>query len=132
MELNTKKIIQLSNREIFNVLLPLTNSIYKKIDYVGISQHEFNEIILNEINKSKKIYKGDVSYNEFIKKRIETILTEKIRKMLENSESAAIIINNYINKTFKHLSTYDDSLKILKKLHLFLNCLIIYQLQIYY
>lgn len=119
MELNTKKIIQMSNREIFNILLPLINSIYQKIGYIGISQHEFNEIVLNEINKSKKIYKGDVSYNEFIKKKIETILIEKIKKMLENSENAAIIINNYINKTFKHLATYDDALKLLKKLHLF-------------
>lgn len=71
MELNTKKIIQMSNREIFNILLPLINSIYQKIGYIGISQHEFNEIVLNEINKSKKIYKGDVSYNEFIKKKLK-------------------------------------------------------------
>lgn len=116
MKLKAKELTRMQNSQIFNILAPLINSIYERFDYIGISQDEFNELVLNEISSSKKIYKGDVSYSEFIKQRIETVLTEKTRGTLQNPQSAAIIINNYINKNFKQFSTYDEALKLLKKL----------------
>lgn len=119
MGLSMKEINEMQNSEIYNILLPLINRIYKKFDYIGISQNQFKKLIFNEINSSKKMYNGDISYNEFIKKRIETIVIEEIKEMLKSSKSAVTIINNYINKNSKYFSTYDDSLKLLKKLDSF-------------
>lgn len=119
MGLSMKEINEMQNSEIYNILLPLINRIYKKFDYIGISQNEFKKLIFNEINSSKKMYNGDISYNEFIKKRIETIVIEEIKEMLKSSKSAVTIINNYINKNSKYFSTYDDSIKLLKKVDSF-------------
>lgn len=119
MDLNIKKVNQMSPNEIFDILLPLIDNIYKKTDYINISKNEFYELALNEIENSKNLYKGDILYNKFIKKRIEIVLAEKTKRILSNSDDAIIVINNYINKYFKKTTTYEDSVKSIKKLDSF-------------
>lgn len=119
MDLNIKKVNQMKSNEIFDILLPLIDNIYKKIDYINISKNEFYELVLNEIENSKNLYKGDILYNKFIKQRIEIVLAEKTKRMLSNSDDAIIVINNYINKYFKKTTTYEDSVKSIKKLDSF-------------
>lgn len=116
MGLNLRKIQQLDAQQILEILLPTINNLYKTVDYVGISEEEFYNLLLREIDKSKKTYKGDIIYIEYIKSRMNIVLVEK--NLLE-PETAIIIINNYINKRLKKSVVYDDSIKNLKKLDTF-------------
>lgn len=55
MELNFKKIQQMNCQEIYEFLLPTINSIYQSFKYVGISQQGYHELVLKEIENSKKL-----------------------------------------------------------------------------
>lgn len=56
MELNLRKILQLSAQQILEILLPTINSLYKTFDDMGITKEDFYSLVLKEIDKSKKIY----------------------------------------------------------------------------
>ena len=46
MELNLKKIKQLDSKKIFDLLLPIIDSIYQSYEYIGISQSEYYNLVL--------------------------------------------------------------------------------------
>ena len=119
MELNLKKIQQLDTHEILKVLLPTIDNLYKSVDYIGITKEDFYNLVLSEIDKSKKIYKGDIGYIEYIKNRMNIVLVDQIKKNLLEPKVAIIIINNYINKHLKKSVVYEDSIKNFKKLDKF-------------
>lgn len=119
MELNLRKIQQLDAHQILEILLPTINNLYKKFDYIGITKDEFYNLVLREVDKSKRTYKGDIVYIEYIKNRIKIVLVEQVKNNLLEPEPAIIIINNYINKHLKKSDVYEDSIKNLKKLDKF-------------
>lgn len=116
MELNLSEVQQLDAQQILKILLPTINKLYKTVDYTGITKDEFYNLVLQEVNKSKTIYKGDIVYIDYIKKIINIVLDEQIKSKLAEKETAIIIINNYINKCLKESDTFEDSLKNLKKI----------------
>ena len=116
MELTMLKVYQLNANQIFEVLLPTINKFYEKIEYTGITKEDFYNLVLVEINKSKRFYKGDIDYTKYIKGRINVAIFEQIKKILSNQETAIILINNYINKYFKKSDTYESSINNLEKL----------------
>ena len=119
MELNLKKIQQLDAHEILAILLSTIDNLYKSIDYIGITKEDFYNLVLNEIDKSKKTYKGDIDYIEYIKNRMNIVLVDQIKNNLLEPKVAIIIINNYINKHLKKSTVYEDSIKNFKKLDKF-------------
>lgn len=119
MELNLKKIQQLDTQQILEILLPTINKLYKNVEYIEISKEEFYNLVLKQIDKSKKTYKGDIDYIKYIKTRINIALVDQIKNNLLEPETAVVIINNYINRYKNKSITYEDSVKILKKLDTF-------------
>lgn len=119
MELNLKMIQQLDVHQILEKILPIINKIYKTFDYTGITKEEFYNLSSKEIEKSKRTYKGDVVYIEYIKNRINIVLINKVKNNLLETETAIIIINNYINKHLKKSDEYEDSINNFKKLDKF-------------
>ena len=121
MELNLKKIKQLDSKKIFDLLLPTIDSIYQSYEYIGISQSEYYNLVLQEIENSKKVYIDNIPYSKFIKKKIQTALKEKMKQLISNSETSFTfnIINNYINQKFTKILTHEDSIKYFKKLSVF-------------
>ncbi|MGN1358091.1 MAG: RNA polymerase sigma factor RpoD/SigA [Bacilli bacterium] len=119
MELNLKKIKQLDSKKIFDLLLPTIDSIYQSYEYIGISQSEYYNLVLQEIENSKKVYIDNIPYSKFIKKKIQTALKEKMKQLISNSETSFNIINNYINQKFTKILTHEDSIKYFKKLSSF-------------
>ena len=119
MELNLKKIQQLDAQQILQMLLPTIDKFYKTIDYIDITKDQFYKLVSDEIDKSKKIYKGEVGYIEYIKNRINIVLGEEIKKKLLKPETSTIIVNNYINKHFKKSFSYDDAINNFKRLNKF-------------
>lgn len=114
MELNLKKIQQLDPHQIFEILLPTINSLYKTVDYIGITKEEFYSLVLREVDESKKTYKGEIVYIEYIKKRVNIVLEKYIKNNLLEPQTAIIIINNYINKHLEKSDVYEESIKFLK------------------
>ncbi len=119
MELNFKKIQQMDSQEIYEFLLPTINSIYQSFKYIEISQQNYHELVLKEIESSKKTYNSNTSYSDFMKKRIRTSLSEQVRKLIYDSSTSFNIINEYINQKFDNISTYEDAIKYFKKLDTF-------------
>ena len=54
MTITLKKLQQLNTQQILELVLPTINEIYKDFDYIGIKQKEFYDLVLKEINISKK------------------------------------------------------------------------------
>lgn len=119
MELNLRKVQQLDAHQILEILLPTINNLYKTVDYIGITKEEFYNLVLREVNKSKRTYKGDIVYIEYIKKRMNIVLGNQVKNNLLEPETAIIIINNYINKHLIKSDEYEDSIKNLKELDKF-------------
>lgn len=119
MELNYKTIKQLEPEDIFKIILPIVDDIYKKIYYIEIPKDEFYNLVLDEISTSKEPYTGDISYEEYIKNKINLSLSEQSKKYFTEKEKSYIAINNYINNSLNLGITEDDTIKELKKLEKF-------------
>ena len=116
MKLTLKSVQQLNTQQIFELLLPIINKLYEKVDYIGITKEEFYHLVLKKVEKSKKTYKGDMNYIKYIQNRINTLIENQIKNNLLETETAVMIIDNYINKYFKRSDSYEDSIKNLKDL----------------
>ena len=119
MELNYKKIQQLDASQIFKLLLSNIQNIYSSFQYVGLSESEYYNLVITEIEVSKKIYKGDIPYIDFLKRRIRTNLSEKNKALLMNPETTYKIINAYINLKIKTKNSLEDSIKQFEKINSF-------------
>lgn len=119
MKLSLKKIQQLNSKEIFELTLPTINDVYKSFDYMGLSEQDYYDLVLQEITSSKNLYNGDLPYEKFLEKRIGTVLTENLKKLLSQADSSIEIINNFLNKKAGKITNYKDSLKCFEKLDAF-------------
>ena len=119
MELS-KKIQQLDSKQIYNSLLPIINELYLSFKYVNISDEDYVKLVLKEISDSKKTYKGDQNYIEYIKRKIKFQLSEMTKKMLFNPKTSFTLLNNYITQNIVSISNYVDAIKYFKKLSNFL------------
>lgn len=120
MELNLEKIKQMNPEEIYNLLIQTINRIYQSFKYSGITQKDYYELVKKIIVDSKKTYTGSVPYTKFIEGRLKTILSELVRKSINNPSTSFRIIDNYINQRVNKVLTYRDSMENLKKIDAFL------------
>lgn len=120
MELSIIKVKELDPKKILEEILPIIKSIYVSYEFIGLSEQDFKEIVLKEIKESKITYLGDYPYSIFIKKRVKVKLSEIIKKLLNDSEASYTLLDNFINRNFTIISTYEDALNCFKKLSSFL------------
>ena len=121
MELNFKKIQQMESEKIYELLLPTIKSVFQSVKYIGISQQSYHELVLKEIESSKKNYNGNTPYSDFIKKRIRISLSKKLRGLIHDSSTSFNIITEYINQKFDKILTYEDAIKYFNELDTFFN-----------
>ena len=121
MKLDYKTIKQLEPQHILQKMSPVFDDIYKEIDYMEMSKEEFYDLVLNDIIESKEKYNGDVLYEKYIRTKISSSLTKKIKEYFMDQEKTYVIINNYINTRLNLGVTIDDSIKEIKKLNNFFN-----------
>ena len=120
MQLNSKKIKQLDEHELLELLLPTVNKLYNNFKYLEIKETEFYNLVLKEITISKEFYKDDMPYIDYLTNKLNITLISITKKYLKDNEKAINIINNYINKHYKENITYNESIKILNMLNNFL------------
>jgi len=120
MEINSSNIINKSNEEIFSYLLPLVNQIYKSYKFLSIGEIDYYNIVKNEIEKSKKEFKGKMLYEDYIKNNITKYLDSLVKDKLNNPDKAYDIIGMYISYRFFKNITYQNAIKNISKLNNFL------------
>ena len=116
MKLNCEKIKELDSKDILQIILPIVDNIYKKVEYIEIPKDEFYALVIDNIMDSKITYNGTISYEKYIKNKIDLSLSFQIKKYLLIPEKSYIIINNYINTYLSLGLTINDSIKEIKKL----------------
>ena len=121
MKLDYMTIKQLEPQHILQKMLPIFDDIYKKIDYMEMPRDEFYDLVLNDIIESKETYNGDILYEKYIKTKIRSSLTKKIKEYFMDQEKTYVIINNYINTRLNLGGTIEDSIKEIRKLDNFFN-----------
>ena len=116
MKLNCEKIKELDSKDILQIILPIVDNIYKKVEYIEIPKDEFYALVIDNIMDSKITYNGTISYEKYIKNKIDLSLSFQIKKYLLIPEKSYIIINNYINTYLSLGLTINDSIQEIKKL----------------
>ena len=118
MTLSKNKIQNMSSKEIYELILPTINDIYKNISFIEITQEEYNNIVLEEINTSKAKYNETTNYNNYIKNKIQSAILKKIKELMPYQ--AKTIIDNYINQKFNKLLNYNQTINNFDNLNAFL------------
>ena len=121
MDFSVQNIENLDSKEIYSSLLSLINNIYNNYNYIDLSRDEYYKLVIKEINKSKKIYTGNVSYSDFIKHRIILLLVKKTKKVLNNSLDTFNIIDKYIKNRFNNVVNWEDAENDFNQLSFFCN-----------
>ena len=119
MKLSCEKVKELDPKDILQIILPIVDNIYKKIEYIEISKDEFYALVIDNITDSKMTYNGTIPYEKYIKNKIDLSLSFQIKKYLLIPEKSYIIINNYINTYLSLGLTNNDKNKEIKKLDKF-------------
>ena len=120
MKLNLNDIKKMDSKQIYNLLLPIINKLYLSFEYADISSEDYEKLVLKEISDSKKIYKSNKDYTDYIKRKIKFHLYEIIKEKLFNLETSFTLLNNYINKKLVNVSNSKDAIQNFKKLSDFL------------
>lgn len=119
MFVDGKQLEQLDTKQIYTLILPVSNELYSSFKYINISKEEYFKLVLKEIMASKKTYK-EGNYLDFIKERIKIRLSEKIQELLANPDTTFVLLNNYIKQQFTNTSDITTAIKSLKQLSTFL------------
>ena len=106
MKTNIENFQQMDSKKIYNHLLPTINRIYEKYKYINISIEEYNNLVLNEINDSKKENIDNYLYEAYLKKKIQNLLNKYIEEKIYDINESFNIINNYINQNFTKTNDY--------------------------
>ena len=70
MTFDYEKIQNMDSMKIFKKLTFYIDSLYKNISDIDINEDYFYNLCLSEIDKSKKLYIGDVSFDEYFQNRL--------------------------------------------------------------
>lgn len=119
MKSNLKKVLQLDEKEIYSLLLPMINNVYQIFRYIGISQEQYYELVMGEIINSKNEFKGEIEYSGYIKKRIETRLSYKIKKLNLDQDVIFSIIDSYVKQEFVETDSVTKAIENVLKLNNF-------------
>ena len=119
MELNSETIHELDSKIIYELLRSDIDSILISFPYLEMSKESYYQIVNREIDKSKKKYNDNISYQKYIIKNISNAIHDLITLVLNNSSDAYGLINAYINYYFKNITKSGDIIKMLVKLSSF-------------
>lgn len=119
MKLTIKRIKEAQPSQIYNLLLPIIQKTFNAFSYVKISEKEFYNLVIKEIELSKKTYNNDISYSDYINRKIRVFLSEKTKTLLFDTNSSFDLVNNYINFKCKLTTSTEDIIKQFEKLNKF-------------
>ena len=111
-------IMQLDNDKIYEEIISKIIKIYKNYDYLKLSREQFNRIVLEEIELSKKNFNsnGTHSLKDYIIDNIRTRMLKEATIMINDNDKNVDLINNYINSKINNVNDYYSAITKLKNL----------------
>ena len=119
MELNYETIKQLDANEIYKLLSSNIKKVYNSFPYLGLSESDYYDLVINIITVSKIAYKGDISYDKYLIKRIKINLSEKVKALLSDPKTSYKVASSYINFKIKPKNDVKYSIKQFNKISRF-------------
>ena len=101
----------MTDKEVFENLLPVIKNVYKSFKYLGISFEDYCDIVLDEISKNDK-------YDDF-KTKLKDRMNLEVERLLNDSEKSLLVISSYIDSKISKVDSYDDIIKAFKKIDSF-------------
>ncbi len=101
----------MTDKEVFENLLPVIKNVYKSFEYLGISFEDYCDIVLDEISKNDK-------YDDF-KTKLKDRMNLEVERLLNDSEKSLLVISSYIDSKISKVDSYDDIIKAFKKIDSF-------------
>lgn len=101
----------MTDKEVFENLLPVIKNVYKSFKYLGISFEDYCDIVLDEISKNDK-------YDDF-KTKLKDRMNLEVERLLNDSEKSLLVISSYIDSKISKVDSYDDVIKAFKKIDSF-------------
>ena len=120
MILTLEKIKKLNNEEIYDLIKPKIDRIYKSFSFLNISYEEYKKIVIDTIILSKTSYTGESEYIVFIKEQVNAYLNQRVNDLFKDYKTAFPLISNFINKNIKTDYTYDTSINSILTIERFL------------
>lgn len=121
MDINLSNINDFTDDEIYKEIEPSLKSFHKVASYVGISDMEYHNIVLNIIKQSKTVNNEDVSLKDSIIYNANLKLTKRITQALEDDEIAYQFFNKLIDEHAKDVYEYNSCIDTFKKLNRLFN-----------
>ena len=109
MELTVKTVQQLDFNKLLDMLSPIIKRIFDKNSIIGIAREKFQDMVTLEVIKSQDEYKGEIPYQDYIKRKINTAFSSLAIEKLNTPEDLEEIVKNYLQK--KKSSTPEDTLR---------------------
>ena len=119
MKLDFKMINTMSDEDILILVNPLINNYIKRYNFLEIDSEFIVNIFLEEIHKIKMSYEKNEDFTSYINKKIEYILLNKIKELLNDEKESLNLINSYINNKWVNTNNYNSALEDIKGLSLF-------------
>ena len=118
MELNTNTIQDLKASQIYNEYTNEIDKLYNKYSFLDIPKQKFDKIVINEIEKTKKLYNDEIPYANYL----ENIITYKMEKSILhrcNYENRLMeTLNSYIKNNNVSINNYNDVKNIINKINI--------------
>ena len=111
----------LSVAELFNTLVksPEVKRVLKKYQFLNLKSDLIKNLIIEEINLSKKGYNQKVDYFKYIAFHLNDKIKNYLKKATKSNPT--FILNNFINNNFKSIASLEEAYFYLKKLIRFIN-----------
>ena len=121
MEITINNINDFASEQIYEMYFYLFSNEYnEKIKKLDLSMEDYCNIVIQELDKTKDEYDGKDTYDKYLSNLISNI-TIKINKTLISDENTSLkVINNYINKKYINIRTYEEALSYFNDLNTFL------------
>ena len=120
MEYTLKQLQTLKTEEIYEHFSSIIRKLYQTFQYLDLPKEEYEELVKTEIENSKVVWKEEMPYSTYLKKKIKEKLSQKTKLFLSTSSTAYQVLNNYINQNFNSPIDDNSSIKYFNQLDSFL------------
>ncbi len=114
-----KNYKQLDSAEIYKLYEKQIQSLYTSFQFLNLSEDEFYQMVIQEINDIKSEQLEDNIFLEHLQKNIIQNLYKKIQEAFLNSETSIQVIDHYIDANIKSVNSSKEAFKQLERISSF-------------
>lgn len=115
MELNWLNIKNIDSNSILLEIFSSLTEIYKSYKFLDISEEDFKNIVISEIDKSKLVEKTEEPYIKYIQNKVRNNLFIQVKQRLSDPNKEFEITSKYLESKGSEEKNIIDCLKLLQK-----------------